>query len=353
MDGEALEQGGGGNWKPAHGAGLLRAAIARTLGQFLSRHPGLSRGQLIADAGLEPQLLANPNGWLSVSAIARLLDTVAASSGVSAVGLGFAQQLPWHDLGVLGQIGLHSPTVGAAFANVSRYFSVISTGASTWLEVDGAHAQLRYGIHDPAIDLHAQNSEFVFAMFTRIVREATNDPTWTPLELHFRHPRPASTEVQETFFGCPMRFERRYDALVVPTAGMGRAFVNADSARLDEQLSHGQRGLPDDRALFSDRVSSIVLSSLRSGEVTLDQVAARLGTSTRTLQRRLLQQGHNFHSLIAELRAIVARRYVTDPSLTLSEAAARLGYSELSSFSRAFRRWTGMSPFEYRRRHTT
>ena len=346
MDGEVH------SWQPAHGAGLLRAAIARTLGEFLGRHPGLSQSQLIEDAGLEPQVVANPNGWLSVSAVARLLDTAAVTSGVSSVGLGFARQLPWRDLGVLGEIGLHSPTVGAAFANVSHYYSLASTGASTWLEVDGAHAQLRYGIHDPSIELHAQNSEFVFALFTRIVREATDDPTWTPLELHFRHPRPASTQAQELFFGCPMRFERRTDALVVTATGMRRMFVRADQARLDACLGHAKRGLPDDRALFSDRISSIVLTSLRSGEVTLDQVAARLGTSTRTVQRRLLQQGRTFHELIAELRAIVARRYVTDPSLTLTEAAARLGYSELSSFSRAFRRWTGMSPFEYRRRHT-
>ncbi len=352
MAGEGREHDGA-LVRPARRAGVLRAAVARTLGRFLARYEDLPRDTMLAEAGVEPTVLADPNGWLSVSAVARLLDGASSLSRDSALGLGFARQLPWNDLGVLANLALTSPTVGAGLANISRYFGTTSTGASMWLDIDGRHAHLRYGIHDPEIELHAQNSEFVFAVITRMAREATGDPTWAPGELQFRHPRPANTTAQRAFFRCRMRFEQPFDALVLPAPRLRERFHRADATRHSHHVEAANRVLPDERALFGERVSAIVLSGLRTGELTLDGVAARLGTSTRTLQRRLREDGRSFQDVVAHLRSVAARRYVSDPAIPLTAVAARLGYTELSAFSRAFRRWTGQTPLEYRRGRRT
>jgi AraC-like DNA-binding protein len=279
-----------------------------------------------------------------------LLDGAAVASRDPALALGFARQLPWSDLGILADVVLCAPTVGVAFANASRYFATVSTGASIWLEVDGGSGELRYGIHDPELELHAQNTEMVFAMLTRVVREATGDPAWAPRELQLRHPRPASTSAQAAYFRCPLRFEQPHDVLVVRASALRSSLRFCDPTRLPQLLDTAARALPDDRDVFADRVRSIVLASLREGDIAIDAVADRLGTSKRTLQRRLLEQGRSFHELVAEVRSVTARRYVADTTVTLTDAAARLGYSELSAFSRAFRRWTGESALEYRRR---
>lgn len=334
--------------RPAPSAGVLRAMFGRTFEQYLTRYAALPREQMLAEAGVSSH--PDANAWLNVSTVARMLDGAAVAARDPALGLGFACQLPWSDLGILADLVFCSPTVGSAFANASRYFATVSTGASIWLDVDGGSGELHYGIHDPELELHAQNSELVFALLTRMIREATGDASWAPRELQLRHPRPASTAVQEAYFRCPLRFEQPHDVLVVRAPALRSSLRFCDRARLAQLHDEAARALPDVREVFADRVRSIVLATLRDGDVAIEHVADRLGTSKRTVQRRLLEQGRSFHDLVAEVRSITARRYVADASIPLTDAAARLGYSELSAFSRAFRRWTGESALEYRRR---
>jgi AraC-like DNA-binding protein len=317
--------------RPAPSAGVLRAMFGRTFEQYLTRYAALPREQMLAAAGVSSH--PDANAWLNVSTVARMLDGAAVAARDPALGLGFACQLPC-----------------SAFANASRYFATVSTGASIWLDVDGGSGELHYGIHDPELELHAQNSELVFALLTRMIREATGDASWAPRELQLRHPRPASTAVQEAYFRCPLRFEQPHDVLVVRAPALRSSLRFCDRARLAQLHDEAARALPDVREVFADRVRSIVLATLRDGDVAIEHVADRLGTSKRTVQRRLLEQGRSFHDLVAEVRSITARRYVADASIPLTDAAARLGYSELSAFSRAFRRWTGESALEYRRR---
>ena len=101
---------------------------------------------------------------------------------------------------------------------------------------------------------------------------------------------------------------------------------------------------------FDHHVRRVVASSLRSGDINIEHIAMRLGTSARTIQRRLQERGRSFKDLVAETRLALSRRYLANSSLSLTETAFLLGYSELSAFSRAFRRWTGVSALEFRRR---
>ena len=99
----------------------------------------------------------------------------------------------------------------------------------------------------------------------------------------------------------------------------------------------------------ADQVARVVLSSLSSGNVTIEHVATVLESSPRTIQRRLYERGLSFNDVVANTRLDLARRYLSDTSLTLTDVAFLLGYSDLSAFSRAFRRWTGQTAITFRR----
>jgi AraC-like DNA-binding protein len=99
---------------------------------------------------------------------------------------------------------------------------------------------------------------------------------------------------------------------------------------------------------FRGAVRRLVIESLRGGDASVEGVAARLGMSPRSVQRRLQTLGQPFKDLVAEARLALSKRYLEDPSLSLTDAAFLLGYSDLSAFSRAFRRWTGQSALELR-----
>src|SRR5262245_32761286 len=100
---------------------------------------------------------------------------------------------------------------------------------------------------------------------------------------------------------------------------------------------------------FVAKVTRMVVSMLSTGDGNVERVADRLGVSRRTLQRRLRDCGAVFNDIVTNTRLELSSLYLGDASLTLTEVAFRLGYSDLSAFSRAFRRWTGRSPIRFRR----
>lgn len=338
--------------RPAPGPGFLRAATLRSLWPFLARYPKLRVEALLDEAGLRTPQRSDPNGWLSVRRCAAFIEAASTSSNDLALGVAYAEQIPWRDVGIPGYIALNSPTLGSALANGCRYFALSSTGASAQLEIEGGDAQLSYGIHDPDVPSHPQNTQWVFAIFTRACREGSGNHGWAPREIQFKHSRPSNIAAQQAFFRCPLVFDQPYDAMIIAPDDLRIPLVHADSALLPILVQNANEALPAHTGElgFDHQVRRVLASSLRFGEVSIEHVAARLGTSARTIQRRLQERGQSFKDLVAETRLALSRRYLENSAMSLTDAAYLLGYSELSAFSRAFRRWTGVSALEFRRR---
>jgi AraC-like DNA-binding protein len=337
--------------RPAPGPGFLRAANLRSLWPFLERYPNLRVDALLDEAGLRTPQRVDPHGWLSVQRCASFFEAASIASNDSALGVGFAEHAPWRDIGIPGYIVLNSPTFGSALANARRYFPLASTGASVDLEVEGSDAQLSYGLHD-TIAGHLQNTQWVFAILIRACRESSGNPHWAPREIRFRQRRPTNIAVQQAFFRCPLVFDQPDDAMVLAPTDLRIPFTRADNTLLPILVSSADAALAiaGSEDAIEHQVRRAIAQSMRLGEVSIEHVALRLGASARTIQRRLQDRGQSFQGLVADTRLALSRRYLEDSSMSLTDVADRLGYSELSAFSRAFRRWTGVSALEFRRR---
>ncbi|HEX5062564.1 MAG TPA: AraC family transcriptional regulator [Kofleriaceae bacterium] len=329
----------------------MRASTVRRFVEYIRRYHELSTRALLREAAIRSAQVAKPDGWISVKRTAELLDTAAMKTNNAALTMTFAAQLPWADYGVAAYVVLNSPTVGAALANACRYFALHSTGAGTQLVVEGQDAFVRYAMHDPTVVRHAQNTEMVFTVYVRAIRDGTGDPRWAPRAIHFKHEKPKNSSTQRDFFGCELLYGQAEDAIIVEPDELRRPMRRADAGLFPILVVHANAGLPHylDRDVH-DRARSIVASSLRTGDVSIEHVATELGTSERTLQRRLQDRGTSFKQLVADTRLSLARDYLADRGMSLTDAAYLLGYSELSAFSRAFRRWTGESALAFRRR---
>jgi AraC-like DNA-binding protein len=169
----------------------------------------------------------------------------------------------------------------------------------------------------------------------------------------FRHAAPASTAEHARIFEAPVVFGAPEDALVLPCSLLDEPMPVASERtvrHLDRLLDEMLAELPR-RAALGEQVRAALAADLRSGP-TLEGVAARLGTTPRSLQRRLREEGGSFQELLDELRRELSLRYLGEPDLTLAEVAFSLGFAEQSAFHRAFRRWAGTTPAEWRRAHT-
>jgi AraC-like DNA-binding protein len=237
-------------------------------------------------------------------------------------------------------------------ANTCRYLAVQQNVGRAGLEVETREARFVYTVTEPSIQVHRQHSEGFLAMVVRACREGTGDAGWTPREVCFQHRAWPSIREQEHFFACPVRYGQRHDAVVLAPSALPRPFRTADPELLPALLGHAEAclarlGRSDD---FLASVRRVVVERLRDGgEVSVVEVARHLGTSPRSVQRRLASQRRSFAEVVGEARLGLARRYLADPSLSLTDAAFLLGYSQLSAFSRAFRRWTGQSALDFRR----
>lgn len=331
--------------------GRVRASFVASLPRFCTRYPRLPVRALLADLELEPAQLACPGTSFTVAAGVALLEGAARRTNDAAFALRFADQVPWSDLDVLGGVVRNAPTIGDALAAAARYFALQSTGAGLALVTAGREARLVYTMFDPTVAHHAQNTELVFGFLVRALRDALGDARWRPCALVVRHGRPARAQVQRDYFGCDVEYGGEMDALVVGAEELRRPLARADGGAMSELVEAADRRLAASGAVDAlGPLRALVGELIRDGDGTpaIATVARRAHTSARSLQRQLAAHGVTFTDVVAGARLALAEHYMRDPARSLTDVALALGYSELSAFSRAFRRWSGTSALAFR-----
>src|SRR6266705_5436001 len=172
-----------------------------------------------------------------------------------------------------------------------------------------------------------------------------------PLRVEFKR-RAGNRRLYENHFRCPVTFGARHNRLVFRTEDMNQPCLTHNPELLEliaPQLDAELRQQQADDGL-KPQVKTILTKLLAGHRPRLEDVARELGTSARTLQRRLLDEGMSFHSLVEEARRELAKHYLLQSSLELNETAYLLGYEDPNSFFRAFHKWEGASPGEWRSR---
>ncbi len=315
------------------------------------RRAGCNPEKICEAAGLRPSDLRDPDASIALHAYLNLLELAAQGSGDDCFGLRFGASYDPGDYGALGFVALNSPTVGAGLLNVGRYLGVMRDHCKVILEVENRLARLRYRLAAGTIGLRRQDAEMALARMCRGIRLVLGKD-WAPREVHFEHPAPRDDAPHRDVFGAEVRFGQAMNAMIFDQQVLDIEIPSADSRLLrilegflEEELSR-RRADPD----LVQRVRRQVLDALGTGVPGIAEVAAAAGMSIRTLQRRLGEQGLTYNKLVDDLRHELALQYLEAREVSISEIAFLLGYSEASAFDRAFRRRSGVSPLEFRRR---
>lgn len=272
-----------------------------------------------------------------------LLETVAAIKPQAATGLAIGQHIAPRHAGVMGYIGLSCDTLGEALLRFDRYQRLVYDGNPTSMSVQEDVVSLHWGTEHGLTGQLAD--ETAIAAFATVVRQLVQKPL-TPIAVNFVNPPPADIAPYQTFFGCPVTFGGLSTYVTFPARYLSYPIQHSDPGLrqlLESQAESLLRALPS-TGEFTQALRTAVVRSLHDGNPSLDVVASRLAMSARTLQRRLHENNLNFQKLSDRIRAELAQGYLMDGSLSLTEIALLLGYSEQSAFNRAFKRWTGKTP---------
>lgn len=312
---------------------------------------GLPAAQLRARAGLGEDELTDPDARIPFANYVRLLQAIDAAPGSEQFGFWLGQTVSVRALGVVGFAMQHAADVRSAFGCLERFRKLMGERVSPIIEELGDHVVFRQTEPPELAPLASLGVAAPVGTLT-LLRELSGWSHGTELavEATFQFAEPAELAPYRAALGCPLRFGASETRLRILRGVFDVPLRRADPslfAYLERHASALLARVPE-RQTLSAQLRDVLLGQLSEGEPQQAALAHRLGLSERTLQRRLRGEGTSFAALLDDLRAELARRYLSDPQLCVYEVAYLLGYSEPSPFHRAFRRWTGQTPREYR-----
>lgn len=333
------------------GSGTVRVGGLMGFGELVASMGG-DPERLMAACGLAPATLRDPDNIIPFRAGARLLDLARTELSCPHFGLLLGQR---QDLALLGPIGFlmqHSLDVRSALANLMRYMHLHVQGASARLAVRGDSIEFSYHILIPGVVGAEQVYAICMANEFRFLQLLCGRD-WRPSAVHFCYRAPPDAAPFRAFFGAPVQFSQPASAVFFPTRDLDRKIPSADAGlgeilgRYIAQIEARHSGN------FLGQLRSVVRTLLPTGNCTADRVAALFSMHRRTLHRQLGASGTTFEEVIDSMRRQVALEMLAQTDMKLGQLADMLGYGELSSFNRAFRRWTGTSPSEWRARRAS
>jgi len=316
---------------------------------------GVDAAAWLTAAGITPQALFDDEARIAFGGFAPLWERAAAllpddeGMGVRALELASLRFGTVTGVGsayLLLDLFAAGPSVGDALTRLGRYWA-IGFGDESAVVVRRSTKALTLELQPASLPFAL--ADYVIAMMTALLRVHAPSSTHVPL-VTLGRARPADASTHLRFFGPSVQFGARSNTWTLPEAALATPLVGAQPSlvpllerRADEVLTR-LRGVPS----VVSQVQALLAQELPSGNPAADHIASKLGMSVRTMSRKLLGAGTTHKQLVDRVRAELAERYLLEDERSATEVALLLGFAELSAFDRAFKRWHGVSPTQFR-----
>lgn len=332
------------------GEGMIRAGSMQPLAGLMKAF-GLDEAALLRAVGLPRQALARADNVLPLDRSARLIELCARRSGRPDFALLVGQRAAAEQYGLIGLQMKHARTVGAAWRGLILNLHLNGRAVVPSLTLAGTEAELAFTLAGEEIEGYEHVLTVSLAAACAVMRELTGS-RWAPSEVLVSLRKPADTTPWRRHFRAPVRFGADRSALVFPAAILQRPVHGAD-AETRERLERAIAVALDRQGLdLVTQVRRVLLTQVSRDQVSIEATARLLGLHKRTLNRRLAAVGTSFARLLGEVRFRIARHLLVETELSFLDISGTLGYGDASTFSRAFRSWSGTSPSAWRRAHS-
>lgn len=314
------------------------------------RQRGIDPLEVVSAVGIDLASAANPDWRVSQNKFNQLLASCIEISGDEAFGLLAAEQLQPQVLHSLGLAWLASDTVYDGLVRLQRFGRLVTSGIDLALEEEGEQVKLFMGFDAQVEHPEPASRDYAVGIITRMCRLTLGDYL-APVKIELARPRPAEPERWEYLLASRVVFAADISCITWSKADIMEPLVTGDPALARINDEHTVAYLDSFLARSTTReVVDKIVEKLPDGAPSQQQIAAALHVSNRTLQRKLREEGTSFMDLLQDTRMQLARKYLRSPGRSVVETAYLLGFSEPSTFSRAFKRWTGQAPADYRER---
>ena len=307
------------------------------------RSLSLSPEDVFQAAGVDFALYRHPNNRIAAADLGRLFTLVSQMTGRGDIGLLIADTFRPADLGLVGELAAEGPTVETALRNLVRLLRYNTLAGYPTFSTAGTSAMLGFDL---------RHCDFVGSNF--VLEGATGmsfrfmqwlcGKSWRPDEIHFSRRAPSDLQPFHQFFGVPVRFSATEDAVLFSADWLKRHVAREEHRQKEKRLEIAA-------APFSELVRRAVAIRLGFGQVDAQPLANMLGVSERQLFRRLKAEGTTCRQVVDDVKFSRARHLLQAGDAPIAAIAFALGYADQSAFTRAFARWSGLAPNEWRRLH--
>lgn len=335
-----------------HSQAKVLCSAATGLKDFINKMGG-SFEDILQKNHINDALLESSTASINLAKYCNIFEDAAYETKQDNFGLMYGYQFKPRDLGLLGYIAISSSSVQESLSNLIEAFPLHQQNTLLNLQTNKNLCYLNYEIKDHKIKSTRQDAELSLGMFFNIIKHACGT-NWQPEKIYFKHAKPLYWEEHAKVFDCPVIFNHHCNSLVFDQSVLGMTMPTQDVnlLRLIQESLHqletnNPKAMTNYEEDFLLNIKHCILQNLENPELSLDIISEKLRIPSWTLQRRLGKIPINFSKLLDEIRQEQAILYLDEQNIPLSEIAFLLGYAEISSFSRAFRRWFGVSPKQW------
>jgi AraC-like DNA-binding protein len=303
---------------------------------------------MLRSCGIDPAQLAEPEARIPQDHFQRVWIAAREWTGDPCIGLHAGERIHAHAVNLFGYLMLSSTTLGDGLRRIARYQRVL-TGVP-WIAIDdsGAGVRVRVGVERGDPEFRAIHAEYVAALVLQVLGWVSETKI-EPREVRFEHEPRGELSEYRRFLRCPVRFSADRSELVLHAGTLDRPSIHADEALARVHEEFAERLLAsEEEAEVTRRVQQAVAERLESSPRGLASVARLLGMSARTLQRRLAEEQTTFREVVEKLRRDLARDHLEQRRTPIAAVAYLTGFSDVSAFTRAVRRWFGRTPARLR-----
>ncbi len=316
----------------------------------LLRDAGQDIAAIFSEAEADLSILDDPNGRYPTDTLSRLWEVAAARSANPALAITIPQAARPVNLSVVTYAMMSCPDLLSSLERLVQYLRIISNAAVVTIQEDSAGTWVTIDLQGGRYPVPRQRFEFILITLLQFCRWITGRDL-KPLAVDFTHPSPADPRPYEMAFQCPLQFGAPLHRMLFSSADLTRALPASHPllAQLHDRYA-GDYLERLDNARTTCRTRELVMCRLPYGEPLRKDIADALCMGERTLQRRLQQEGTSFHQVVDDTRRELARQYLSERELSVTQAGYMLGFADQGTFFRACKRWFNMPPGQYRAR---
>lgn len=303
---------------------------------------------LFTKAGIELNQLCDPNTRFSMHRLQKLWQLAVEATGDETFGLVAASQMQPATLHGLGFAWLASDTLHDALKRLVRYARLLNSHAKIELIENGDSLELTLHKPHPAVKLVAASVDVALGVFLRMCRLTAMEHIH-PEAVYMARPEPADTAAFDVFFQAPLYYNSESSKLVFNRKAMDGMLPmsNPELARVNDETVIKYLARFDKSSIIL-KVRAQIIEKLPAGVAEQVNIADALHLSLRSMQRKLKEKNTSYRRLLEDTRKDLALQYIKERHHSISEITYMLGFSEPSNFTRAFKRWTGYAPVDYR-----